>query len=189
MKNLIITTAILFFSYFAQAQEQEKSYDEIVYLGLPSYLYKPSNSEIVDFITSRKGLMYHLPSKNILFYTHNEILLGLSASKRTVKSTYLEGQKEFFDYMNAQGTGTTSYSSVIKNINNARVLIVHEERPTSYCSYYIYATNTNNSKRATIGIDYKLSDKAEAQKIAESILANLRFEEAPVRSRGPARAN
>jgi hypothetical protein len=189
MKKLILTISILLCTILAKAQVQEKNFDGIINFGLPNYLYKPSNSEIVDFITSRKGLMYHLPSKNILFYTHNEILLGLSASKRTVKSTYLEGQKEFFDYMNAQGTGTTSYSSVIKNINNTRVLIVHEERPTSYCSYYIYATNTNNSKRATIGIDYKLSDKAEAQKIAESILANLRFEEAPLRPRGPARAN
>jgi hypothetical protein len=189
MKKLILTISILLCTILAKAQVQEKSYDDIVYLGLPSYLYKPSNNEITDFIKNSPGLTIPLPFKNLIFYTSGETLIRIVAFKGMVKSTYLEGQKEFFDYMNAQGTGTTSYSSVIKNINNARVLIVHEERPTSYCSFYIYATNTNNSKRATIGIDYKLSDKAEAQKIAESILANLRFEEAPLRPRGPARAN
>jgi hypothetical protein len=173
----------------AQAQVQEKSYNDIIYLGLPSYLSKPNNAEITDFIKNREELKIDLPIKNTIYYTYGEIILKLSAFKRSIKSDFLNGQKEFFDYMNAQGTGTISYSSEIKNINNAKVLIVNDNRPFSYCSYYIYAINSSNNKIATVIIDYKLSDKAEAQKIAESILANLRFEEAPLRPRGPARAN
>jgi hypothetical protein len=188
MKKLILTISILLCISTAKAQEQEKSYDDIVYLGLPSYLKKPSNSEITDFIRNRGDLYIELPTKNSIFYTYGEILIRLQAIKGIIKNNDLEIQKDFFDYMNAQGTGTTSYSSLIKNINNAKVLIVQEERPKSYCSYKIYANNGTN-KRMVAGIKYKLSDKSEAEKIANSILANLRFEEAPVRPRGPARAN
>jgi hypothetical protein len=181
MKNLTKTLILLLLSNFAQAQVQEKSYDDIIHIGLPSYIYKPNNADAVNFITNRKDLIYHLPSKNILFYTYNEILICLSATKGTIKSTYLDSQKSFFDYMNAQGTGTNKYSSEIKSINNARVLIVQEERATSYCSFYIYATNGNNNMRSRILLEYKLNDKVAAEKIAETILANIRFVEKPMR--------
>ena len=188
MKNLIIIITIMLCSILAKAQVQEKNFDDIINLGLPSYLYKPNNPEITDFIKNRPLLYYKLPINHAVFYTYGEILVYLWANKGIVRNNILEENKKFNDYMNEQGTGTTNYSSEIKNINNAAVLIVHEERATNYCSYNIYAIN-GSSKQARIRIDYKLSDKSEAQKIAESILANLRFEEAPLRPRGPARAN
>lgn len=181
MKNIIIIITILLFSYSLKAQEQEKSYDDIIYLGLPSYLYKPSNTELTNFLNNRKEIIMPLPFQNIIFYISGETFLRLSAFEGFIKSDILEEQKEFFDYMNAQGTGTTSYSSEIKSINNANLLLVHEERPTSYCSYYIIASNTNNNKLAKIVIKYKLTDKVAAEKIANIILANLRFVEKPVR--------
>lgn len=181
MKNIIIIIALVLFTCTLQAQVQEKSYDDIFYLGQPSYMYKPSNTELTDFINNRKGLSITLPTSNRIFYTYGNILVDLFVSNRAAKSNFLESQKEFFDYMEAQGTGTTSYSSEIKIINNANVLIVHGVRPIGYCNYYVYATNLNNTKWAGITIDYKLNDKAVAEKIANSILANIRFVEKPMR--------
>jgi hypothetical protein len=172
--------ALVLFSCSVQAQEQEKSYDDIIYLGLPSYMNKPNNSELTDFINKRKNLFITLPTSNTIFYTFGNIIVDLSAFNSVRKNNFLESQKEFFDYMEAQGTGTTSYSSEIKIINNANVLIVHGIRPTNYCTYDIYATNLKYNKWASISINYKLSDKAAAEKIAETILANLRFVEKPI---------
>lgn len=189
MKNLIIITAILFVSYFAQAQQQEKSYDDIVYLGLPSYLKKPNNAEIKNFIENRKSLLIEPSTKNVIYYTSGEIILHYVAYKSSTSNNTLADQKNFYDYMNQQGTGATSYSSEIRNINSNNVLVVQYDNPKTYCGYRIIAINAEKNKRTIIYIDYKLSDKAEAQKIADSILANLRFEEAPVRPKGPTRAN
>lgn len=180
MKNLTLTIVLVFCTLLAKAQIQDKNFDNIINFGLPSYLYKPSNSEISDFIKARTHLFYELSLKHVIFYTHGEILVKLWATNTSiVKNNELEEEKKFSDYINAQGTGATSYSSEIKMINNAKVLIVYEERTNDYSSFYISAINSIN-KKASIRIDYKLNDKAAAEKIAETILANLRFVEKPI---------
>lgn len=184
MKNLTLTIVLVFCTFLAKAQIQDKNFDNIINFGLPSYLYKPSNSKISDFIKNRTHLFYELSLKHAIFYTHGEILVKLWATNTSiVKNNELEEEKKFNDYINAQGTGTTNYSSEIKIINNAKVLIVYEERSSDYSSYYISAINSN-SKKASVRIDYKLNDKAAAQEIADTILANLRFVEAPLQPGG-----
>lgn len=189
MKNLIIITCLLLVSFFSQAQQQEKSYDDIVYLGLPSYLKKPSNAEIKNFIENRKSLLIEPSIKNIIYYTYGEIVLHYVAYKNSTSNNTLADQKNFYDYMNQQGTGATSYSSEIRTINNNSVLVIQYDNPKTYCGYRIIAINAEKNKRTIIYIDYKLSDKAEAEKIANSILANIKFVETTpnIRTKDPRR--
>jgi hypothetical protein len=107
------------------------------------------------------------------FYNIGNIALRLIPDLFKTSEGYLEGrQKDIYNLL--QLSPPKDYTSIIKSINNYKVLIVKYDLGS--ISYYTFYSISNDNTRVLNGIaEFKPSEKYEISEKMDDLLKNMRF--------------
>ena len=175
MKKIIIISTVLAFCSFL-AKSQEKSLEQVMELNMPASIESPTPQKLQTFMQRHKKSKIDLKSNKGKIYTTGDVIIQVNGGSAKVPADLLESRKIFYDDYNKQIITQKNYSSVIKIINNCKVLMINYDRLNDYSYYLIYGVNNNiNDKAFAIRIEYKKEDSAKVNKIVAHILNKIRF--------------
>lgn len=171
--NILLIGTIFFLNAFAQ----HAALNDLVNIRLPKGSEKITQSQLQTFVTGKTAYSQRLKggmNSNSDFYKINDMIIELNGAHGKAPKDYLEKLKKGLDGMaRLDGNFATNYTSEIKNINNYRVLIIHDGGQ-NYASYSFYTLNSKNTSALNGGIDYDKTDKSNRDKAAKTLDEMLR---------------